>query len=40
MKGIQVCLDKETNPHQKGDNLKNANMYRAGSFKNLVLKNQ
>jgi hypothetical protein len=26
MKGIQVCLDKGTDPHQKGDNHKNANI--------------
>jgi hypothetical protein len=23
--GIQVCLDKGTDPHQRGDNHKNAN---------------
>jgi hypothetical protein len=32
MKGIQICLDKETNPHQMGDDHKNAK-YRVGSFK-------
>jgi hypothetical protein len=26
MKGIQICLDKGTNPNQKGDNHKNANI--------------
>jgi hypothetical protein len=26
MKAIQVCLDKETVPHQRGDNHKNANI--------------
>jgi hypothetical protein len=26
MKRIQVCLDKETNPHQRGDNHKNSNI--------------
>jgi hypothetical protein len=26
MKGIQVCLDKGTGPHQRGDNFKNADM--------------
>jgi hypothetical protein len=26
MKGIQVYLDKETNPHQRGDNNKNVNI--------------
>jgi hypothetical protein len=27
MKGIQVCFDKETNPHQREDNHKNANIW-------------
>jgi hypothetical protein len=26
MKAIQVCLDKGTDPHQRGDNHKNANI--------------
>jgi hypothetical protein len=26
MKGIQVCLDKETNPHQRGNNHENPNI--------------
>jgi hypothetical protein len=26
MKGIQVCLDKGTDPHQWGDNHKNTNI--------------
>jgi hypothetical protein len=26
MKGIQLCLDNETNPHQRVDNKKNANI--------------
>jgi hypothetical protein len=38
MKAIRVCLDKGTNPHQRGDNHKNANIGK--SFKNFVLKNQ
>jgi hypothetical protein len=25
-KGIQVCLDKRTDPHQRGDDQKNANI--------------
>jgi hypothetical protein len=30
MKGIQICLDKETNSHQRGDNHKNANTSKGG----------
>jgi hypothetical protein len=39
MKGNQVYLDRGTDPHQRGDNHKNANIGWSHS-KNLVLKNQ
>jgi hypothetical protein len=35
MKGIQVCLDNRTDPHQRGDNHKNANIGR-GPLKPLL----
>jgi hypothetical protein len=34
MKAIQVCLDKVTDPHQRGDNKKNRK-YWVGSFKRI-----
>jgi hypothetical protein len=33
IKGIQVCLDKGTDPHQRGDNNKNANIGWPGHLK-------
>jgi hypothetical protein len=40
LKRIQVCLDKGTDTHQRGNNNKNANIGWLGHLKNLVLKNQ